>query len=196
MTSLTCLLIDWGPGTLRHACQNIPPATIEGNNAAVIDNKGHKRIPPRCLHFKILLQQPFQETAKQNQYMTTGRFERDGVHVPIETRGGDRRSKAFERKSMSVKDFIQTFKAVESHYCRGKSELVYFDSNLNTMKMWRMYNQKVHGDIKVKESYFRHVFSTYFNIIFKAPSTDVCPKCCELTGRILKDTDIKKGVNK
>lgn len=120
------------------------------------------------------------------------RFKRNGGHVPVETRGGDRRSKAFERKSNSVKDFIQTFEAVESHYCRGKSERVYLDSSLNIKKMWRMYNQKVHGDLKVKESYFRHIFSTLFNISFKAPSTDVCSKCTELTGRIRTEADVKK----
>ncbi|PSN31410.1 hypothetical protein C0J52_25477 [Blattella germanica] len=38
------------------------------------------------------------------------RFKRDGVPIPVETRGDDRRSKACERKSISVVNFISKFK--------------------------------------------------------------------------------------
>ena len=49
---------------------------------------------------------------------------------------------------------------------------VYKRQTLNIAKMWRMYQESVSDELKVKESLFRKIFVTNFNISFKSPTTD------------------------
>lgn len=110
--------------------------------------------------------------------------------VPVETRGGDRKENLFKGKKESVINFIKQLKACESHYARGKTNRIYLPSELNISKLCKMYNEGVTDEqFKVKESYFRHVFNTNFNIGFSAPSVDECSSCLELKQRI----DIEKN---
>ena len=46
-----------------------------------------------------------------------------------------------------------------------------------------MYS-KVKENIQVKESYFRMVFNTNYNLGFGSPQLDMCPVCLQLKGRI------------
>ena len=55
--------------------------------------------------------------------------------------------------------------------------------------MWRMYQNSVENELKVKQGLFRSVFVTKFNLSFRAPATDVCSKCLELNGRIKREKD-------
>lgn len=48
--------------------------------------------------------------------------------------------------------------------------------------------------LQVKQSYFRFVFNTTFNIGFKAPATDVCSTCTMLNEMIKLEEDPKKKV--
>lgn len=47
-------------------------------------------------------------------------------------------------------------------------------------------------DLIAKESYFRMIFNTRFNIGFRSPRSDVCSKCLELTERIKTEIDLTK----
>lgn len=47
-----------------------------------------------------------------------------------------------------------------------------------------MYNETAVAEEKVKESYFRNIFNTRFNLSFKTPRTDVCSTCLELSERL------------
>lgn len=114
--------------------------------------------------------------------------------MPVERRGGDTRTKSYAQKLESVKKFIQKFKGTESHYCRSKTAVrIYLSSELNIKKMWRMYEKECEDpNLKVKESYFRHVFNTCFNIGFGTPQTDACSTCIELCERMKRETDLTK----
>ncbi|KAI4468039.1 dna-directed rna polymerases i ii and iii subunit rpabc2 [Holotrichia oblita] len=48
-----------------------------------------------------------------------------------ENRRGDRKTEMYSERKKSVMEFINKFKAIESHYCRGPSERLYLDSTLN-----------------------------------------------------------------
>lgn len=112
------------------------------------------------------------------RFFTTGKF-------TSERRGGDRKSRTFEDKKNAVISFIKSFKAIESHYCRNRNQRVYLSSELSIRKMWRIYDQQTTpSHIKVKETYFRKIFTTFFNIGFGSPRTDVCSKCLELDEKI------------
>lgn len=85
----------------------------------------------------------------------------------------------------SVVEFIKTFSVIENHYCRSKtSSRVYLHSDLNIKKMWRLYSLHVDGTMEVKESFFRHIFRTRFNIGFGRPRVDECSTCISLHERI------------
>lgn len=99
-----------------------------------------------------------------------------------ENRGGDHTSHRNVHKLQEVKTFIQSFKSLESHYCRSTTERKYLDSTLNIKKMWRMYNEQAAHP--VNQSYFRTIFNTHYNIGFGNPRTDVCSKCIELDERM------------
>lgn len=111
-----------------------------------------------------------------------------------ENRGGDTKSEKYQCKKQSVMNFINKFKAIESHYCRGQSERLYLDSSLNITKMWTMY-QIDNNEQPVKKSYFRHIFNTQYNLGFGTPRTDVCSTCLQLTEKIKRCSDEKIKVN-
>lgn len=112
-----------------------------------------------------------------------------------ENRGGDRKSSKNIMKKKAVMDFINKFRAIETHYCRGQSERLYLDSSLNIKSMWRMY-LKENEILPVKHSYFRHVFNTNYNLGFGSPRTDVCSACLQLTEKIKSchDEEIKANL--
>lgn len=109
--------------------------------------------------------------------------------MPVENRGGDRvKDKNLAKKEAIIK-FIKSFPVIESHYCRGSTSRQYISSELSIKKMWRMYNTE-HNECAVKESFFRRLFNTKFNLGFNAPQTDVCSRCLELKGRISNTRDM------
>lgn len=114
-------------------------------------------------------------------FLTTGQ-------LPEDRRGGDRASMKNFAKKQSAMNFIETFKCIESHYCRSAtSERKYVTSDLNIKLMWRMYQeQQSDTSLKVKECFFRNIFNKHYNIGFKTPRVDVCSKCTELTEKIKK----------
>lgn len=112
------------------------------------------------------------------------RFKKDGSLIPVETRGGYRKAGIYQKKIDSVIDFVKQFKGTESHYSRARCTRIYLESSLSISKMWNMYQVSVPDDLKVKESFFRHLFVTRFNISFKSPSTDVCSTCLHFSEKI------------
>lgn len=60
-----------------------------------------------------------------------------------EKRGGDRKSRKSAVIKQKIKEFINKFDAVESHYNRSKSKRIYLNSELSVAKLRRMYNDSV-----------------------------------------------------
>lgn len=134
------------------------------------------------------------------------RFKSGQAVVPVETRGGSRKEKLFAHKREAVIAFIKQFKGTEFHYARNKSTRIYLPSELNIAKLHKMYLGSVGDDqeMKIKESYFRHVFNANFNLGFGSISTDECSICLELSERlkiekkpdVIKDLKLKKTLHK
>lgn len=117
------------------------------------------------------------------------RYYSSGGNHPTENRGGDRKSEKYLPKMLSVQWFIEKFKCEESHYCRSKTKRLYLPAGLNIKKMWRMYNAERDIDLRVKQSFFRKIFNTNYNIGFGSPRTDVCSTCISLQERIKAEKD-------
>lgn len=105
-------------------------------------------------------------------------------NVPKENRGGDRKIASFDSRRQSVKNFIAKLPAQESHYDRMKSKREYLSCELNITKLHKIYNDYVSEELRVKLSYFRHIFVTNFNIGFRSPASDVCQLCTLLRNKI------------
>nr|CAH7760115.1 unnamed protein product [Callosobruchus chinensis] len=112
--------------------------------------------------------------------------------LPVEKRGGDTRAAFYEDRRKSVKSFIEKLK-IESHYCRSKNiQRQYLSSDLNISKLYRMYNESVQGNLKVKKTFFREIFLRDCNIGFGSPVTDACSKCIQNCPRELKQKRMNK----
>lgn len=109
--------------------------------------------------------------------------------MAVERRGGDRKS----MKNVGLKDaiisFIKKFKGVESHYCRSKSRRTYLPSELSIASMFKMFIEENAQFPHCKESYFRRIFNTKFNISFSHPRSDMCSTCIELKEKIKIEKD-------
>ena len=81
----------------------------------------------------------------------------------------------------AVRDHINAFPRIESHYCRARTKKEYLDGSLSITKMYNMYCDKcdLHKQKKVKEHLYRHIFNTEFNIEFQKPKKDRCDLCEE-----------------
>lgn len=98
----------------------------------------------------------------------------------VDNRGtGNKKHTISEIDKNFVKEHIMSFPCVESHYCRSKTSKKYLDSNLNISKMYDLYKQKCAESNRsnVKESYYRMIFNTHFNLDFHVPKSDRCGKC-------------------
>lgn len=97
----------------------------------------------------------------------------------VERRGGDTRSRRYEGKRRAIDLFMQALVPLEKHYCRGKSTRVYFPSDLNLNKLWRMYNESADGTLQVKKHFFRNYVNLNYNVGFGQPASDVCSFCLQ-----------------
>ncbi|CAG9833610.1 unnamed protein product [Diabrotica balteata] len=113
----------------------------------------------------------------------------------MENRGGDKKLEKYMLEKSGVMDFINKFRVIESHYCRGQSQRLYLDSSLNIKSMWKMY-LKENKNFPVKESYIRKIFITQYILGFGSPRTDACSTCLQLTEKIkaCRDNDMKANL--
>nr|CAH7733003.1 unnamed protein product [Callosobruchus chinensis] len=85
-----------------------------------------------------------------------------------------------ESVKQSIRDHINCFETVESHYCRLKSERLFLIPTLNISKMYQLYEEYCKDNCiphKATESMYRTVFNTEFNLSFFQPKKDLCDIC-------------------
>ena len=76
-----------------------------------------------------------------------------------------------------VWDHINSYPKVDSHYCRATTKREYLESSLNVTKMFEAYCQMHRDGQTCKDTYYRKVFNTEFNLGFHVPSNDICDSC-------------------
>ena len=96
-------------------------------------------------------------------------------------RGNRRRpSQHFDDIKRKMRQHISSFPTVDGHYVRKTSKRKYLDAKLNVRAMFRLYkewcvDENMHG----KESMYRNIFNTEYNIGFQKPKKDLCNYCEE-----------------
>lgn len=95
----------------------------------------------------------------------------------IDKRGHHGRHKKIDVETRRIiKEHIESFPAVESHYTRSKSKRLYLASNLNISKMFQLFNEKHEGN-SIKENMYRRIFCNEYNYSFHKPKKDTCYTC-------------------
>lgn len=113
--------------------------------------------------------------------------------IPEECRGGDRIKEKNDAKKNAIAQFIESFKSVESHYCRSTVAIrTYLPCDFNIKRLAKMYNEYIQETLKVKESYFRSYFNRNYNIGFGTPKTDVCSTCLRVKEELKIERNEKK----
>lgn len=106
-------------------------------------------------------------------------------NVKTNTPSGDLRGKSesSRRKPTGNAEFarehIKSFPTVEAHYCRATTTRLYLGAHLSVGKMIDLYKEKCSEDgvQPVKDSQYRKIFNTEFNLGFHIPKTDRCDFC-------------------
>lgn len=82
-----------------------------------------------------------------------------------------------ERLKQEVRDHINKFPRMESHYCRKSTKKQYLDPGLNLTQMYRLYATESDNPLKI--SAYRNIFDYEFNLAFFHSKKDRCEKCVE-----------------
>ena len=81
----------------------------------------------------------------------------------------------------NVRKHIESFPAVESHYCRRQTSKKYLDSNRSINRMHRLYVEecKQANEPPVTRSFYRNIFVTEYNYGFHKAKKDQCLLCSQ-----------------
>ena len=96
-------------------------------------------------------------------------------------------NKLCDAKVECAEEHIQSFPKYSSHYSRTQPpNRKYLSSHLNISKMYTLYKEfcQERQVEPVKESYYRYLFNTHFNLCFHKPHTDTCVTCDRLQNSI------------
>ncbi|CAH2011897.1 unnamed protein product [Acanthoscelides obtectus] len=128
---------------------------------------------------------------KKDRILNVVKRYKESNEMPKERRGGDRTKGKNNTKRAAIKEFVESLKCIESHYCRSKTfSRIYLPAELNIRKLWRMFNNTVDKDLQVKESFLRYFFTRKYNVGFGTPKTDMCSTCLQFQDQIKKSLDI------
>lgn len=88
-------------------------------------------------------------------------------------------NKTSEEQISLVKEHIESFPVMESHYVRQSSKKKYLDSRLSILKMYELYTEmcKTRNERPVSEFVYRNIFCTCYNLAFFKPKKDQCATC-------------------
>ncbi|KAK6182763.1 hypothetical protein SNE40_010374 [Patella caerulea] len=95
----------------------------------------------------------------------------------------------------TVINHINSFPKIDSHYCRATTKRQYLDPTLSVNALYKLYITKCLEEKwnPVKESMYRYIFNTEFNLGFHNPSKDVCDTCSKYQlkkeGNVLSESD-------
>ncbi|CAG9833314.1 unnamed protein product [Diabrotica balteata] len=124
------------------------------------------------------------------RFLIVGNKKTDEGFIETDQRG---RFSPINKISDVVRDdvtHIKMFPRYRSHYSRLDNRCSRcLPENLNVSKMYSLYSDwcTEKNKAKVKESYYRHIFATEFNLKFYRPHSDTCHTCDKLNNMSISD---------
>ena len=99
--------------------------------------------------------------------------------------GGDKQGHHEPKHKLSaerhqfIKNRIESFPVVESHYCRADTSRKYLEPGLSVIKMHELYKEKCEEEhlTPVSSQTYRKIFATEYNLEFHHPCKDQCVQC-------------------
>jgi len=189
-TATLCSLIDERPVARR---------TVHDGSGPSAANK-KKRCKQLSREYHLLVSGGRKKVCK-TMFLTTfavsnGRVDRalknrrvnNGIVRP-DQRGRHVKHQIPESDRQTVVEHIAMFPRYVSHYTRShQNSREYLASHMNLKIMYRLYVEycKEKSCVPVKESYYRQVFNSSFNLSFHQPLKDTCQKCDKF--KILDET--------
>lgn len=109
-------------------------------------------------------------------------------------------NKISEERVNIIKEHINKYPKYTSHYTREKNpNRKFLPTGLTIKEMYKAYQEFCNTVKHVepeKESFYRHIFNTKFNLSFHRPNTDTCDICDKLTKKIEFGTPEQKQESK
>lgn len=99
-------------------------------------------------------------------------------------------NKTPEELIRKVKNHIESFPTIESHYCRKTSQRQYLDLALTITKMYNLYLQEYPQRMNyISEITYRRIFGTNYNLAFYKPKKDQCAVCDKHKNKLISDEE-------
>ena len=144
----------------------------------------------KILSYFLTVNQEQVQVCKQTFLSTLGIGEKTVYHtvnhrgengIPVDDRRGGRNPMHATPTEVlnGIREHINSFPVIESHYCRSSTQKKYLEQSLNLSKMYELYVQNCHetGRTAAKICTYRKVFNEEFNIGFHKPKKDLCNTC-------------------
>ena len=111
--------------------------------------------------------------------LTTFQKLNENGHVQPERRSLPAARKLPSELRNHIRDHINKYPVVDSHYCRKSTQKKYLDPGLNLTEMYRMYCEEcsASGRPAAKKWAYDEVFHNEFNLGFHRPKKDQCDFC-------------------
>ena len=95
--------------------------------------------------------------------------------------GKHTKKKVSQESEQIIKDHIDSFPRMPSHYCRNSTKKEFLEAGLSINQMYNLYKESCQsrGLVPEKEHVYRRIFNHNFNIGFYVPKKDRCDTCEE-----------------
>ncbi|GFO49879.1 hypothetical protein PoB_007638400 [Plakobranchus ocellatus] len=98
----------------------------------------------------------------------------DGVLTSSKQGRHDKHKKVKETVVQDVRDHINSFAAIDSHYCRARTNKKYLDALLSVAKMYRLYEEAYKEHERASLDKYKCIFDKEFNLAFHIPKKYQC----------------------
>lgn len=116
------------------------------------------------------------DISQQRVYYFFKQIQNQVTNVPRSPKKGKNTKRiTLPEKIQEIRNHIQSFPTVDSHYCRANSQKQYLEATLIISKMYDLY--RVKHDNPVSHCIYSKVFNREFNLSFFRPKKDLCDKC-------------------
>lgn len=102
-------------------------------------------------------------------------------NVFIDRRGVHTKRSIPEETKAYIREHINSFPRMPSHYCRSNTKKEYLEAELTLARMYNLYVEKCQEEsvVPAKSHLYRKIFNTEFNLDFHVPKKDRCDTCME-----------------
>ncbi|KAI4455584.1 dna-directed rna polymerases i ii and iii subunit rpabc2 [Holotrichia oblita] len=123
----------------------------------------------------------------------------NGLFNAVDKRGRNTPSnKTPDQDIQRIKNHIESFPTMESHYCRKNTKRQYLDPSLSITKLYDLYVQQCvqSGIAPVSQITYRRIFCKNYNLSFFKPKKDQCEVCNKFKNKSLSQEDYKQHLQR